>query len=125
MEATAISTFDRPYYCNYYGHKPDHLERVLAHLHRTKRALVFLVGDSTLDKEHWLLKEPTVAAAPAYRGLLTQSVPDVCHQMNMLLPDDLVCVNAALEERTAAGFVPVHCGTTYGCSAISSRKTMS
>ena len=95
----------RAFYAEYHGHTLEHLERLAKELPQG-RAVVYLVGDSSLDNKHWILSSRR-AACNGYEKVLepTQSVADVCYWINREcerrgLGDTACCINAAIEEST-------------------------
>lgn len=99
----------RAFYARFHGHDPSVLRRVCEAL-RTgtsgRRALVWLVGDSSLDNKAWVRSAPPVAACNGYERIMypARSVPDVAYHVNAELVrgrlDTFACVNAAVEEST-------------------------
>ena len=75
------------FYGEYYGHRVEHLQRLLPALRQQSQSLLWTAGDSSLDNKYWF--EDRVPAVPgsAYASLLDppQSKPDVTFWLNHLL----------------------------------------
>ena len=72
---------------------------------RRKRAIIWLLGDSTLDNKHWFNDEE--AAVNGYEAVLkpARSREDVAHHLNKEivangLAGEWCCINTAVEEAT-------------------------
>lgn len=97
------------YYAWYHGHRVEHLAAVEAAARAQRKAVTWLVGDSTLDNKAWLCAPlgPSVPREMPVNGLGDvldgPCVPDVAHHLNKLLERagaGVVCINAAVEEST-------------------------
>ena len=103
------SVRSQPFYNEYHGHTIEHLERVHGAL-RGERAVIWTLGDSTLDNKHWLLHAERQAATNGYERVLTPPhvVPDVAHAINVEcvargLGATHCAINCAVEEATLGG----------------------
>ena len=103
-----VALDSRAFFGEYHGHPIAALEKIEEHLRaagRGDRAILFLVGDSTMDNKYWLRgSEP---ACNGYELALRppRASPDVAHQINKVILDHglgpaLCAVNAAVEEST-------------------------
>ena len=97
------------FYAEYHSHKIEHLDAILPGLRQTpERAVVWLLGDSTLDNKYWLGSHKSIArpACNGFEHVLSpaKSVPDCAYWVNRELlargQTGAVCVNTSVEEST-------------------------
>jgi lysophospholipase L1-like esterase len=88
------------FYGEYYGHRVEHLSRILPKLRESSDRLIWTAGDSSLDNKHWFSDR---AEAPgAYRDILhpPQSKQDVTYWLNHLC--ERAPAHSPQRQRTAA-----------------------
>lgn len=97
------------FYNEYHGHTIEHLTQVHSAV-RGERAVLWTLGDSTLDNKHWLLHGERQAATNGYERVLSppHAVPDVAHALNAEcvargLGATHCAINCAVEEATLGG----------------------
>lgn len=99
----------KAFYAEYHGHKVDHLQKLLPHLRRTSRNLIWTAGDSSLDNKYWFRTKAD--AVGAYADVLRpqQSICDVTYWLNYLAnkrlndgtsKSNLAAINTAVEATT-------------------------
>ena len=107
-----VALDSRAFFGEYHGHPIAALEKIEEHLRaagRGDRAILFLVGDSTMVNKYWLRgSEP---ACNGYELALRppRASPDVTHHLNKVILDHglgpaLCAVNAALAASYSAGW---------------------
>lgn len=93
----------------YHGHTLSDLSAVHAAVRHgadgSRRGIVYLAGDSSLDNKHWLLGGRLQAACNGYESVLSppRTAADIAWAVNRRLQDSglpLVCINGAIEEST-------------------------
>ena len=88
------------FYEEYHGHKSEHIELLIKSARQQSKNIIFLAGDSTLDNKVWLLKS-NIERGPApkiYDQFMDSCVKDVAYNLNLILSDDYMCINCAVEE---------------------------
>jgi hypothetical protein len=78
----AASIDANSFYCEFYGHKNEHLETLLPRLRANSEHLIWTAGDSSLDNKYWV--KDTRPAVGVYCNVLQppRSLADVTYWLN-------------------------------------------
>ena len=112
MDAADVSRLDfETFYGEWSGHRLIDLKTLYASVafreDGTRRRVIWLAGDSSLDNKYWVLNRQRYEPCNGYERVLPYCVGDVAYWINKILSDraeskelDFVCINCSVEATT-------------------------
>jgi len=95
------------FYREYYGHRVEHLKKLLPVLRESSERIIWTAGDSSLDNKYWF--SDTAPAAGAYKNVLQPAISkqDITYWLNYLCENEssssrqnMSAINTAVEATT-------------------------